>query len=199
MRCLALLLAACSLTACAPDLRDDFPFDGDLPAGDYVTFEDQSDGTATVHVDATHKESWVYVNMRTRAQVSASDAVGKDTWDLAFQRYKIISNSGVSGIGTVETAILDGQSFDAVTSAPATGYLEDAEDGPDSNSDVDSPFLIGDGWYSYSLVEHKRSARPIVYVVHLADGYDKLQMLSYYDAAGTGAKLSFRWGKVAAP
>ena len=34
------ILGASALLACAPDLREDHPFDGDLPEGDYVTFTD---------------------------------------------------------------------------------------------------------------------------------------------------------------
>lgn len=199
MKPLAAALALLTFAACAPDLRDDFPFDGELPEGNYVTFEDQGDGSFIVRVDATYKEAWVYVDMLERKDVPASEAVGGTNWDLAFQRFKIISNSGVDGVGTVETAVLEGQDFDALTQAPASGYLQDAADGDDSNGDVDSPFLKGDGWYSYSLVEHKLATRDVVYVVHARGSYFKLKMLDYYDAAGTGAKPSFRWAPVSPP
>lgn len=187
------------LAGCGRDLRDDFPFDGELPDGVYVTFTPEQTELWNVEVDATHKESWVYVDMIQQQDVKASEAVGQNTWDLGFQRFKIVANSGVDGSGETEVAALEGGDFDAITTAPATGYLRDAADGPDSNGDVDSAFLKDDGWYSYSLTQHKLAARDVLYVVHTRGQYFAMKMLSYYDAAGTGGKLSFRWKKIAAP
>jgi hypothetical protein len=191
----ALLFAA----GCAPDLREDFPFDGELPDGDYVTFEPQDDGGFLVRVDATRKESWVYVDMVGQKYVKAADAVGSSGWDLAFQRFKVISNSGVSGPGEVEVAVLPGQSFEELTVAPKDGYVRDAEDGPDGNGDLDSAFLVDDGWYSYSLVEHKLASRDVTYAVKARGSYFKLRMVSYYDEAGSAGRLRLRWGKLNAP
>src|SRR6185436_6972623 len=120
---IALVASAC---ACATDLRTDFPFDGDLPAGDYVTFTDQGDGTWDLRVNAGEPQSWVFVDLDDRRQVPGAEAVGAAGWDVAFQRFRIISNGGVSGVGPVEVAVLPGQDFAALTTAPATGYVQDA-------------------------------------------------------------------------
>jgi hypothetical protein len=184
------------LAACAPDLRDEFPFDGDLPAGDYVVVDGD-----VVRIDATFKESWVYVDLDGVKYVPTVDALGAEQWDLGFQRFKIITNSGVSGVGKTETAILDGQDFDALTTAPKDGYVKDAPDATDdADQDVDSPFLIRGGWYAYDLIKHSLQPRDVTYVVHTNQGaYFKLRMLGYYDSAGTSAKPSFRLDPVATP
>jgi len=186
-----LLALPCLLLACAPDLRDEFPFDGDLPAGDYVTFEDLGGGVQQGRVNAGAPESWVFVDLDGQRQVPGAEAIGTVGWDLGFQRYRIISNGGVSGVGPVAVAILPGADFTAMTQAPADGYRVDAADGPDSNSDVDSAFLIGDGWYSYDLLNHGVQPRDIVYVVHTDQAYLAVRLLAYYDEAGTAARLRF--------
>ncbi len=196
-RCLLLL----ALAACAPDLREEFPFDGELPDGVYLVHEDLGDGVTRTTVDATHRESWVYFDFDGLAQVGAADAAGGKSWELAFQRFKIISNSGISGAGDVAVAVLPGQTLGGLTRAPADGYLTDAADGPDENTDLDSAFLVGDGWYAYDLGQHKVLPREaLVYVVRTSEGrYFALQLVGYYDAAGTGAKPSFDWKWVAGP
>ncbi|MDQ3263678.1 MAG: HmuY family protein [Myxococcota bacterium] len=182
----------CLLGACAPDLREDYPFDGDLPDGDYVTFQALEGGVEEGRVNAGQPESWVFVDLDGRRQVPGSEAIGTVGWDLGFQRFKIISNSGVSGVGPLEVAILPGADFSTLTQAPTGGYQVDAADGPDSNSEVDSAFLIDDGWYSYDLLNHGVQPRDLVYVVHTDQGYLALRLLAYYDEAGTAARIRFQ-------
>ena len=194
-----LALALLAASACAPNLQEEFPFDGELPPGTYATFADAGDGSFTVNVEATAKEAWVYVDMAGQKDVPASEAVGTTAWHLAFQRFKILTNSGVSGPGSVEVLALPGQDFDALTQAPASGYAQDRADGPDGNTDLDSPFLEGDGWYVYDLSVHKVAPRDITYVVHLPEGYFKLRLQDYYARAGTAGTLEFRWAPLLPP
>lgn len=184
------VLAAAVASACAPDLRTDFPFDGDLPAGDYVTFTDLGGGELwELRVNAGEAQSWVFVDLDDRRQVPGAEAVGSVGWDVAFQRFRIISNGGVSGVGPVEVAVLPGQDLAALSAAPASGYAQDAADGPDDNQDVDSAFLAGDGWYLYDLFNHGVNPRDIAYVVHSDRGFWALKILAYYDETGTAARL----------
>jgi hypothetical protein len=193
---IALVASAC---ACAADLRTDFPFDGDLPAGDYVTFTDQGGGTWELRVNAGEPQSWVFVDLDDQRQVPGAEAVGSVGWDVAFQRFRIISNGGVSGVGPVEVAVLPGQDFAALATAPATGYAQDAADGPDDNQDVDSAFLAGDGWYLYDLFNHGVNPRDVVYVVHGDRGFWAMKILGYYDEAGTAARFRIDVKAVAPP
>jgi len=187
---------ACTMSgACAPDLRTDFPFDGTAPENgqSHFTFETKGNGVWQTVADASQKEFWVYLDVDNSKEIPGAEALGTKEWDLGFQRFKIISNSGVDGVGDVEVAVLPGQDFDTLSTAPETGYLRDAPDGPDSNTDVDSAFLVNDGWYAYDLLKHKVAPNPNVYVVHTAHAYYKLKLMAYYDAAGTAGKITFLW------
>src|SRR5688572_8988736 len=106
MRRLPLIVVA--LAACAPDLRDDHPFDGALPMGNYLENAAQADGTTLSTVDATNKEASVYVDLASASVVSV------DAWHLAFQRFKISANGGSSGPGTVSVAVVKDGDFAAM-------------------------------------------------------------------------------------
>lgn len=187
-------------SACAPDLRKDFPFDGQLPEGSYVEFSKNDQGFTTMKVNATFKESWVYVDLDEPKELQTQEALSTAEWDVAFQRFKIISNGGFSGPGTVNVAILKKQDFDALSQAPSEGYVTDAVDSSDADTDVDSAFLINGGWYYYDLLKHRLTPNEVVYVLHTTQGkYLKFQMLSYYDSSGTPAQLSMKWQAIAPP
>ncbi|MCP3103616.1 HmuY family protein [Myxococcus sp. K15C18031901] len=167
------------------------------PNGTHITHSANADGSITTVVDAQSRETWVGFDLDTGTQVAAdTDAA----WDLAFQRFGIRSRGGVNGTGGVKVAVVTGQSFAQITQAPATGYAEDAADGDDEGTDPDTVFQANGGWYVYDLATHKLAARDQVYVVRTdSNAYFKVQMLSYYDDAGTPSVLVLKWAKVAAP
>lgn len=200
LRAAAVLLTCAVTMACAPSLLEEYPFDGETAHGNRVRHEDLGDGETKTFVDASAKEAWVYFDFDTRRELGAEEAFREGSWDVAFQRFKVITNSGVSGGGDVETVVLEGAAFEAVDRAPLTGYEQDRADGDDENADLDSPFLAGAGWYAYNLLEHRLSARNVVYVVKTTEQtFLKVQMLGYYDEAGSAGHLTFRWKPVAAP
>jgi hypothetical protein len=182
---------------CADEL-DSAPGDVDGGGGGAasVSHTDNGDGTTTTRVDATRMGEWVHLDLETRDEVTAADAV----WDLAFQRTKIKIDGGVSGAGGVEVAVVANTDFGAMAAAPATGYITDDPDGDDEDAEPDLAFLRGEGWYSYDPATHVVSARPQVYVVRsVEDAYFKLQLTDYYDSAGTSGFVTFRWAPIASP
>ncbi|MBZ4376906.1 HmuY family protein [Corallococcus sp. AS-1-6] len=198
----ALLIAALG-TACGDDLQPTpGPGDDEDPIvtpqdGANLKHHDNGDGSFTSVVDASNAEAWVGVDLDTGKQVSAAeDAV----WDLAFQRYTVKARGGVSGTGGVEVAIVPNVAFAALTQAPASGYLTDAADGPDTGGSPDTVFNAGDGWYLYDLATHMLTPRDQLYVVRSDSGaYFKVRVQSYYDAAGTPGMMKLLWAKVDAP
>lgn len=181
------------LAACAPDLRDDYPFDGALPNGDYLTTQPQDDGTTYAIVDATNKSSYVYVDLDIEDELPAAQALETSDWDLSFQRFVVRANGGGSGPGSVEVAVIKDGDFDAMTVAPADGYVKDGAD-PVINT-------AEGGWYFYDLSVHKLQTREdLFYVVKTGKGaFFKLKMLSYYDPQGTAARMQLKWQKITAP
>ncbi|MCY1016538.1 HmuY family protein [Pyxidicoccus sp. MSG2] len=192
------LLLAGLLTACGDDLEPTPGDEQELPEnGTHVRHQDNGDGSFTTTVDATSKEAWIGLDLDLGKQV---DAAQDTVWDLSFQRFGIRSRGGVSGTGGVQVAVLADKTFAQVTQAPSSGYTTDAADGDDVGADPDTVFQAGDGWYAYDPATHKLSPRPLVYVVRSDSGaYFKVELLSYYDDAGTPAMLKLHWAKVSGP
>lgn len=176
------------LAACAPDLRDDYPFDGALPAGNYLENTELPDGLTLSTIDATHKESFVYVDLDAASVVTVADG-----WELSFQRYKISSNGGSSGPGKVRIAVVKDGDFDGTKQALAGGYQQDGADTVFNGAEG--------GWYFYDLGQHRLVTRDeLFYVIDGGEGaFWKLKMKSYYDQNGTAARLQFRWARLLPP
>jgi hypothetical protein len=174
-----------ALVACADPIGQAQPDGGPAPAPGKVRTTRNPDGAYTTVVDATSMTDWTYADFETGAEVDPAAP-----WDLRFQRSHVSANGGTSGTGGVELAAVTGAPFAQVT-APAFGYVTDATDG-----DGQPAYVLdqGDAWYAYDVDTHRLTPRPIVYVVKTAGGSTiKLEILSYYDAAGTSGWLTLHW------
>ncbi|MNL29014.1 hypothetical protein D3C87_1506850 [compost metagenome] len=158
---------------------------------------------STQSFDASNGQVWIYFNLTSRSQVTPATPETSGEWDLAFQRHRIKSNGGDSGKGGVSVTWLDAQDFDALKTAPSPSkstYVIDSH-APTGNTigDRHLAFLGNDGWYTYSDT-HKLGAKNRVYVVKTTGGkYVKLQMLGYYDAAGTSGNPRFKYAEIDPP
>ena len=83
---------------------------------------------STLVVDASDREAWVYFDLDLSFDPLEEEDEG---WDIAFQRFKVKSNGGVTGDGGVEIAILKDVEYDEITQAPIDMYLVDQEDSDD--------------------------------------------------------------------
>ena len=188
------LLLGLAVSGCAPDLRTDYPFDGQANTGPLVEVSPQEDGSAVALIDATNKSSLVFFDIDEGREMKTDEAFDTNAWDLAFQRYTVTMNGGGGNpTGQVRVAVLKNQGWDSLTAAPAEGYQQDASE----------PVFSGveGGWYFYDLSVHRLSPREeLLYVVRSSSGqFFKLRMLSYYDSAGTPARLSFRYQRLPEP
>lgn len=180
------------LLGCAEDLKTS---GGDGEAGAPITHVEHADGTRTTTVNATSEEAWLYLDLDT-GQTLEEGAPG---WDVAFQRYRIKSNGGISGDGGVQVAARWFQAFEDVTEAPAKGYVVDAEDSDDEDVDPDFAFLGPDPWYLYGE-GHIVSPADVTYVVQTTEmGWVKVRMLAYYNDVGSAGYPKFQWGPVDPP
>jgi hypothetical protein len=81
-----------------------------------------------------------------------------------------------------------------VIAGPGDGWATDAADGDDENEDPD---LVLGGWYDYDFMTHVLTPR--AQVVRTAQGNAfKLEILAYYDDAGTSGMLTIRWAPLIA-
>lgn len=189
--CISLL--ALAGTGCfesiAPD-RTDAGAPGDAePFGRYTTVR-VADGTFTTRVDATSATDWTHGDFETGTELAADGP-----WDLRFQRFHISTNGGVSGSGGVEVAPVPGVPFAQVTAPPAAGWISDIPDGDDAGTEPDYAFDLGDGWYDYDPMTHVLKPKPLVWVVKTNGGsLIKLEILRYYDTAGTAGRFTLHWG-----
>lgn len=164
---------------CAPDLRGDRA-DTDAPDGPTVDVTEE-DGSIRTTIDGTDHDVWV--------QWSPSDGAGAADWLLAFRRFRIALNGGVSGEGGAEAAPIEAP-FEQVTELPEDGWRVDR---PDEDDDGEPDYALGD-WYDYDPVSHALTPRQVVYVVRMPGQTPvKLQVESYYDDVGTPGSLTVRW------
>lgn len=173
------------LIACVPADDGDDDDGGGVDRG--IVTEDQGDGSFITVVDARDEARWKHLDFESRAEVDAASPA----WDLGLLRFNIATR--------VEVAPLAGADFDAVTVAPASGYVGDGDDADPMDMET-MPGYAFDLWYAYDMTTHVLTARDVLYVVRSAEGnYFKVQLLDYYDDAGTAGYVALRWAPVSAP
>jgi len=162
-----------------------------------ITEEGTTPGTFVTHVDATAgglmpTDSYVYARFTPtglmRVDVSDQDAFASTDWDVAFRRFIIRLNSGVSGPSCVLGArTAPGTTFDALTSVPSgLNYNSEVYMTPDPScsivpdgSGLGSPSTVLSSFWTYPMCV---SMSHNVYVIQLASGrHVKLEVMSYYD------------------
>ena len=160
------------------------PVEEGTVSGEFITYVDARAGGATA------KESFLYARFTPQGlvKVAVDDqaALASTEWDIAFRRYIIRVNSGVSGPSCTSVAQTPaGTTFDALKAVdtswefrPESYYTEACEFVPD-DSGIGAPAAqLGSYWtYKGCLAMTNK-----VFVVRLADGkHVKLQVMRYYD------------------
>jgi hypothetical protein len=191
MRALVLL----PLLACAPRLEPK-PYDAgeviDAGPGDAGTFTVQQalDGGAKLIVDATSDQRWVHFDLDRSMEVDVDDA----EWDVAFQRFLVKSNGGISGDGGVEVARVDAGTLDEVVTEPPGPWMIDTLDSDDEGTSPDLAFLQLPAWYAYDPRYHTLTPRPYVYVVRSTRrALFRVKVRGFYDAVGTSGVMTLDW------
>ncbi len=113
-----------------------------------------------------------------------SGGLVSDGWDMTMVKWTWPT--------TAEVAELEGEDFDALTVAPADGYVSD----PDLEGDC------FEDWYDYDSTEHILVPYDKVYVVHTDDDtYYKLQVLTYYPEGDHDLPHwpTWKWAPIDAP
>lgn len=145
-------------------------------------------GPDTYTVDARDAARWVAFDF-SRRSVVVEDPSSLD-WDLAFNRFRVRTNGGATNTsGRAAAADLGRVSFDSVSAAPDSGYVEDLRV---SASETRNPAF--ERWYDYSWLTHRLTPKPRVYALRTAEGkYAKMEIVSYYCADGTAGCVTFRY------
>lgn len=164
------------------------------PAGDFaitplnpLEVGDRLVGPVMYTLDARALNHWTFFDFSRGSVVEVPHQFSL-AWDLAFQRHKIIANGGATnpkGKGAILN--LGGVGFEAVTEAPADGYLTDtiAAIGPER---IETENLAIKAWYRYNFITHLLRAKPNVYVIRTAAGkFAKVRIVSYYCEGGNSS------------
>lgn len=133
-------------------------------------------------VDATSRETWTLIDFSTGQAHRVPDPENQPrqlaglSWDLGFQRTKIITNGGVThpagGVGVLDLGPVD---IDSVLRVPSSGFVEDTRDWGNIRNGA-----LAD-WYIYRTRTHNVESKKSVYVVRAHDsGHVKLRILNYY-------------------
>lgn len=165
-----------------------------------VTHSEDEESTTITTINASCEENWVYLNLSDKTEVSPETPEDSVQWDIGFQRFKIKSNGGISGSQNVMITVVTDTAFEDLTQAPISGYLIDAVDSDDEDEDPDTPFLAPNAWYAYDEETHILTPKNQIYVIQsVAGNYFKIQMIDYYDEAGTSGYPKFKWDAIQAP
>ena len=156
-------------------------------------------------LDASDQQKWVYFSFTKGTVVEITNPkTTDDDWDIAFNRYNIRTNGGVSGKGEAEVVNTNNKDFAAVTKAPAEGYEKDkkftevgrpapGQTQPSITEVEKNPVISGTvmvenskGWYNYNRPKQGENTphfdiTKYVYVIKTAKGnkYVKIQLTGY--------------------
>ncbi len=142
-------------------------------------------GGTEIIIDASYYSKWVYLNIDEMQIIDIEEPQNSLTWDIAFKRYQIKTNSGTSGKGKAGVICFDDLSYEAVTMAPKGYYCQDDSISITMLEEVHYSYnkKLFD-WYSMSSgMPPELTSRGYTYVVRKADGesYFKLKIDSYYN------------------
>lgn len=137
-------------------------------------------------IDATKQTT--FYSLDADKKINAADS-SKVSWDIAFLHTTVRLGAGTAVI------IVDKQTFDKVTVAPANGYIKDKD------TQYAIPKGSGNGWYDYDRTDHTINPIPgRIFILRTAKGkYAKLEFLNYYKSTdGSSGSYTFRYAFVKA-
>jgi len=150
------------------------------------------------------EEDWIYYSFESNEELTGIDESNyqtNTTWDIAFNRQNVRTNGGTSGAG--EAAVIDmGElDFNAVNSAPESGYTVDSTIEIVANlSTFPPPMMNTNGNTLLSSAIIFSGPPPVyepnnhIYVMKTANGnYAKIQIISFYDTDGESGFVSFKF------
>jgi hypothetical protein len=167
------------------------------PANAAMISDAQASGVFTSSIDATAggltpTRSYVYAKFTDtglqRVDIGDEDALASSDWDIAFRRFVIRLNSGVSGPSCVTAGrTATGTTFDSLTAVPSgldyrvEEYFTATCDYVPDGSGLMSPGVAMQSFWEYpGCVKMTNN----VFVIKRADGkHVKFQVLSYYTPA----------------
>jgi hypothetical protein len=156
----------------------------------------------TFEINSTGSTTWKYFSFTTNDTVTIADPAHSSAWDLAFQRYRIKTNGGLSGSGSGSAAnsYKTGQTgFDGLSVVPDTTTFT-----LDSTIDVAvqqgyATYIVNPVLYTWFSLEFAAQGTQIVptdnvYIVKSSTGkYAKVWFKSYYSATNQSGYVTLQY------
>ena len=149
-------------------------------------------------INSTGSTVWKYFSFEKNDTITVPDPANSADWDLAFQRYRIKTNSGVSGngLGGAANSYLKGQNgFDALRIVPDTASFEVDKSILIAVQQGYATYLINPEIYTWFKIELAPQGTQIipsdyVYIVKSGKGkYAKVWFKSYYSATNASGHV----------
>lgn len=148
-----------------------------------TTTATETAGVRRFTIDATDPDRWVFFDLDEGA---VRERPAPMDWDIAFQRFRVITNGGATFLGNGAAADLGEASLDSASLSGAEWTETRAR------SDSTNP-AIG-RWYRYSWTSHLLTPLPHTYGIRTAHGDSvRLRFVSYYCPGATPGCVTFEW------
>ena len=153
-------------------------------------------------VNSTSSTTWKYFSFAKNDTIVVSDPLTSKEWDLAFQRYRIKTNGGMSGSGqgSAANSYLKGQTgFDALKIVPDTATFSSDSSVIIAVQQGYATYVINPEIYSWFTIELAAQGTQIIpsdyiFFVKASDGkYAKVWFKSYYSAANLSGHVTFQY------
>lgn len=194
----SIALAALTVASCSRDNDDSTP----------IQNQEQTNPNLKLvkDLDASNASEWKYFSFASGTIVQVTNPSTDLTWDIAFNRYNIRTNSGTSGAGQVGVFNTLNTNFNAVTEIPSTTNYT-----PDSIVEMQSirgtvrqslnPVITGTvmdnnstGWYNYTNKGDYTLSQNVYIVKTLSGKFVKLQLTSYKNSVNnTTGFITFKY------
>lgn len=156
----------------------------------------------TFEVNSTPSTTWKYFSFASNDTITVNDPLTSTAWDLAFQRYRIKTNSGKSGngLGSAANSYIKGQAgFEAlkIVSDTATFVADDSMS--IAIQQGYATYVVNPKLYSWFTLEEDTQGTQLVpsdyiYIVKTGTGkYAKVWFKSYYSATNVSGYVTFQY------
>ncbi len=156
----------------------------------------------TFEINSTNSTKWKYFSFEKNDTITVADPMTSTNWDLAFQRYRIKTNGGLSGKGQGSAA----NSFKKTQ----TGFddLKVVSDTATFTPDESIQIAVQQGyatyivnpeiytWFSIELAPAGTQIVPTDYIYYVKTGtgkFAKVWFKSYYSAANLSGFVTFQY------
>jgi hypothetical protein len=156
----------------------------------------------TFEVKSTSSTTWKYFSFTTNDTVNVTNPENSTAWDIAFQRYRVKTNSGLSGngMGGAANSYMKGQSgFDALSSVPDTSTFVVDETISVAVVMGYQDYIVNPLLYTWFSLEFSAQGTQIlptdyIYIVKTSTGkYAKVWFKSYYSATNQSGYVTFQY------